>query len=268
MEEYMREQQTTMKELMEDNRRLRAYTDNRNEEQRGGRRQGGADYELPQSPRPLPPPPLPVPDARDGLRGPDVPAPPAPPRLPSSGVEPVPPPEGAGAGRGWLGNLLGGGRSASPPERRGSATTGDGATPAQQWLGPAPQLPREMAILVEGMSQLQSAMVKQMSGDGSPKGPETVKPGAQLPQLPPLGEDSPIDYQDWLTQVEAIMADMSDSSRTWFTLVMREVEKAYVAFLKASPIDRLSLRPEEPDNLVSGAYQRVHARAATMLMAV
>ena len=141
------------------------------------------------------------------------------------------------------------------------------ATSAQRWLGPAPQLPREMAILVEGMSQLQNAMVKQMSSDTSPKGPETVKPGAQLPQLPPLGEDSPIDYQDWLTQVEAIMADMSDSSRTWFTMVMKEVEAAYAAYLKAPPMDRLTLRPTEPENLVSGAYQRVHARAATMLMA-
>ncbi|CAE7317847.1 GIP [Symbiodinium sp. KB8] len=124
-----------------------------------------------------------------------------------------------------------------------------------------------MAKLVEGMSQLQNAMVKQMSSDASPKRPETVKPGAQLPQLPPLGEDSPIDYQDWLTQVEAIMADMSDSSRTWFTMVMKEVESAYAAYLKAPPMDRLTLRPTEPENLVSGAYQRVHARAATMLMA-
>ena len=62
------------------------------------------------------------------------------------------------------------------------------------------------------------------------------------------------------------MADMSDSSRTWFTLVMKEVERAYLAYLRASPIDRLALRPEEPENLVSGAYHRVHARAATMLM--
>ncbi|CAE7548033.1 unnamed protein product, partial [Symbiodinium sp. CCMP2456] len=118
-----------------------------------------------------------------------------------------------------------------------------------------------------GMSQLQNAMVKQLATDTSPKGPETVKPGAQLPQLPPLGEDSPIDYQDWLTQVEAIMADMSDSSRTWFQLVMKEVEMAYLAYLKASPMDRLKLRPTEPEHLVAGAYQRVHARAATMLMA-
>ncbi|CAE7217810.1 GIP [Symbiodinium microadriaticum] len=136
--------------------------------------------------------------------------------------------------------------------RNTKAPTVPSATPAQQWLGPAPQLPREMAILVEGMSQLQNAMVKQMSSDTSPKGPETVKPGAQLPQLPPLGEDSPIDYQDWLTQVEAIMADMSDSSRTWFSLVMKEVDAAYTAYLKASPMDRLTLRPTEPENLVSG----------------
>ncbi|CAE7914595.1 GIP, partial [Symbiodinium necroappetens] len=58
--------------------------------------------------------------------------------------------------------------------------------------------------------------------------------------------------KDWLTQVEAIMADMSDSSRTWFSLVMKEVDTAYTAYLKAPPMDRLTLRPTEPENLVSG----------------
>ena len=266
VEDYMREQQVVMRELLEDNRRLRARVE-------GGpavpvtneRLPEGNDQGVPPPPRVVPPPPLPL--QNNGSVGSDqgLPEPPVPPQ-----GQPLPRPEGLqrDSGRGWFGGLLGAGRSVSPPDRReGVAPVADGATSAQRWLGPPPALPREMAILVEGMSQLQNAMVKQLSTDSSPKGPETVKPGAQLPQLPPLGEDSPIDYQDWLTQVEAIMADMSDSSRTWFSLVMREVEVAYLTYLKAPPIDRLSLKPAEPDHLVTGAYQRVHARAATMLMA-
>ena len=262
VEDYLKDQQTAMKELIEDNRRLRAHIEMTAAS--GGQVPAERDHVLPLPPREVPPPPLPERQPGDLPLGSGVQVPPVPPRLPEQPSEGQPP---ESQGRNWFGNLLGGGRVTPPPERRPEDAAPATATSAQRWLGPAPQLPREMAILVEGMSQLQNAMVKQMSSDTSPKGPETVKPGAQLPQLPPLGEDSPIDYQDWLTQVEAIMADMSDTSRTWFTLVMQEVEAAYAAYLKASPMDRLTLRPTEPENLVSGAYQRVHARAATMLMA-
>ena len=263
VEDYLKDQQAVMKELIEDNRRLRAQME-ANTAPKPRAIAGGGDSLLPQPPQDVHPPPLPV-RPLDELPRPDgVPVPPVPPRLHEQTTASNPTEH---QGKGWFGGLLGGGRVTPPPERRPEAPAVASATPAQQWLGPAPQLPREMAILVEGMSQLQNAMVKQMSSDTSPKGPETVKPGAQLPQLPPLGEDSPIDYQGWLTQVEAIMADMSDSSRTWFSLVMKEVDAAYTAYLKAPPMDRLTLRPTEPENLVSGAYQRVHARAATMLMA-
>ncbi|CAE7842546.1 GIP [Symbiodinium microadriaticum] len=263
VEDYLKDQQTVMKELIEDNRRLRAHIEMTAAP--GGQVPAESDHVLPLPPREVPLPPLPQRQPGDLPLGSGVQAPPVPPRLPEQPSEGHPP---EAQGRSWFGGLLGGGRvTPPPPERRTEDAAPAAATSAHRWLGPAPQLPREMAILVEGMSQLQNAMVKQMSNDASPKGPETVKPGAQLPQLPPLGEDSPIDYQDWLTQVEAIMADMSDSSRTWFTMVMKEVEAAYAAYLKAPPMDRLTLRPTEPENLVSGAYQRVHARAATMLMA-
>ena len=266
----MREQQTVLKELIDHNRRLRAQMEmGARVPEEGDQQRAGRDSGVPPPPRALPPPPLPVHGPGEVSQGPKAPGSPVPPRAP---VQPTNPEASRDqSGRGGFGTLLGGGRSPSLPERGNEvAPPGeDRSLSAQQWMGPPPSLPREMAILVEGMSQLQNAMVKQLSSDSSPKGPETVKPGAQLPQLPPLGEDSPIDYQDWLTQVEAIMADMSDSSRTWFTLValvMKEVERAYLAYLRASPIDRLALRPEEPENLVSGAYQRVHARAAAMLM--
>ena len=46
---------------------------------------------------------------------------------------------------------------------------------------------------------------------------EAVKPGVnKLQTLQEPTETAPIDYADWLTMIEPVMTDLSDSSHVWW----------------------------------------------------
>ena len=56
---------------------------------------------------------------------------------------------------------------------------------------------------------------------------EVVKAGnVELPKLPEYKpESAPIDLDDWLCLLEPIMADLSDSSQTWWGKVMESAKE-------------------------------------------
>ena len=136
----------------------------------------------------------------------------------------------------------------------------------QQWL--AGNGPDRLAVLTDGMVQLQAAMLKQMDKkeDGE-RSPETVKPGTQaLPSLKEVVADTAcVDIMDWLEVIDGPMSDLSDSSAIWWRKVMSEANRAYGVWSLANPMDRLSVGPSTLD-LEDGKFTRLNSRAAAMIV--
>ena len=104
---------------------------------------------------------------------------------------------------------------------------------AQQWLGQKGQ-EGTIAMLADGMAQLQAALIDQIGkkGEGD-RSPETIKPGTQaLPLLKEVCADtSCVDVMDWLEVIHGPMSDLSDSSASWWTKVTTEANRAWQVHL-------------------------------------
>ena len=138
---------------------------------------------------------------------------------------------------------------------------------AQQWLGQQNQ-DGAIAMLADGMAQLQKAMIKQIDkGDTEDKSPETVKPGTlALPMLKEVvAETSCVDVMDWMELIDGPMSDLSDSSAGWWRRVTSEAYRAYGLWSLASPLDRLAIYPEVKD-LEEGKFSRLNSMAAAMIL--
>ena len=103
------------------------------------------------------------------------------------------------------------------------ATGNSSSTTPAQWLGQAPAAPPgdSLALLVGGINQLQAAMLKQY--DGGDTAPEAVKPGTLA--LPP-----PHRFQGWLEVITSAMADLSNSSSSWWAKVKEHATTTYDAW--------------------------------------
>ena len=86
-----------------------------------------------------------------------------------------------------------------------------------------------MALLADGITQLQKAMLKQYdkSSEGE-KSPQNIKPGTSvLPVLKDATADtSCVDIMDWMELIDAPMSDLSDGSAVWWRKVMKEAHRA------------------------------------------
>ena len=127
--------------------------------------------------------------------------------------------------------------------------------PAQQPL---------LAALTAGVLQLQGlqAQLTMDKGDN-----EVVKPGS--PILPPLGPPEPANgsliFQDWLELIHNPIRDLSNYSHVWWAHVLQVSREAYTRWCVASPLDRLSIEPQEQGS-ASGRWVRVNSRACGMIL--
>ena len=127
--------------------------------------------------------------------------------------------------------------------------------PAQQPL---------LEALTAGVLQLQGlqAQLTMDKGDN-----EVVKPGS--PILPSLGPPEPASgsliFQDWLELIHNPMCDLSNSSHVWWAHVLQVSREAYTRWCVASPLDRLSIEPQEQGS-ASGRWVRVNSRACGMIL--
>ena len=146
-------------------------------------------------------------------------------------------------------------RRATPPPR---------PAPVEQQGSPV------LEALARGVQQLQELQVKALEKASSTATTEQVKPGTlSLSQLPSLtdGADSALTFQDWMEMSAAVMSDISESSGTWWAGVIALVEDTYVRWLASSPLERLAVEPTETEQWCEGKWQRVNARASSMLLA-
>ncbi|CAE7219047.1 unnamed protein product [Symbiodinium sp. CCMP2592] len=92
---------------------------------------------------------------------------------------------------------------------------------------------------------------------------------ATLAELPDVsgGSQSALLFQDWIEVASSVMGDVSEQSGAWWRSVMLLVESAYVRWLNATPLERLSIGPEGTEDLVGSRWARLNARVTSMLLA-
>ena len=126
-----------------------------------------------------------------------------------------------------------------------------------------------LETIAKGMKQLQELQVQAMSRTSASTS-ESVKPGTLvLAELPDVrgGAQSALLFQDWVEVASSVMGDVSEQSGAWWKSVMLLVESAYVRWLNATPLERLSIGPEGTGDLVEGRWSRLNARVSSMLLA-
>ncbi|CAE7752608.1 GIP, partial [Symbiodinium sp. KB8] len=98
--------------------------------------------------------------------------------------------------------------------------------------------------------------------------PETVKPG--ITDLPRLPEYQPmtgsIDLLNWLTHIQPIMEDLSDTSYAWWEGTLQDAAAWYTSYSAASPLERLRLKPLSSEGLHRPEWARVERRATAMML--
>ena len=98
--------------------------------------------------------------------------------------------------------------------------------------------------------------------------PETVKPG--ITDLPRLPEYQPmtgsIDLLNWLTHIQPIMEDLSDTSYAWWEGTLQDAAAWYASYSAASPLERLRLKPLSSEGLHRPEWARVERRATAMML--
>ena len=125
-------------------------------------------------------------------------------------------------------------------------------------------------VLSKGIQQLQELQAQALSKGSSTGGStELVKPGtsalAPLPELT-AGCDAALAFQDWLEIASSVLSDVSEMSGWWWKAVMEVVTRAYEAWLRATPLERLNIYPSGDDHLMEGKWSRLNARVASMLL--
>ncbi|CAE7563194.1 GIP [Symbiodinium sp. CCMP2592] len=134
-----------------------------------------------------------------------------------------------------------------------------------------PQINPYLVLVVKGnramleyLNPTAVIMSSRLQGDR----PETVKPG--INELPFLPEYQPqtgsIDLLNWITHIGPIMQDLSDTSATWWTTIMKDVSTWYHQYSSAAPLARLQLRPQASPELTRPEWARVERRATAMML--
>ncbi|CAE7387258.1 unnamed protein product [Symbiodinium microadriaticum] len=96
-----------------------------------------------------------------------------------------------------------------------------------------------------------------------PRGTNTL---AELPDVRG-GAQSALLFQDWVEVTSSVMADISEQSGSWWRAVMLIVEAAYVRWLNATPLERLTIGPEGTEDLIDSRWTRLNARVTSLLLA-
>ncbi|CAE7641347.1 GIP [Symbiodinium necroappetens] len=116
--------------------------------------------------------------------------------------------------------------------------------------------------------QLQALLQQQQQQGPRADRPETVKPG--ITDLPRLPEYQPttgsIDLLNWLTHIQPIMQDLSDTSYAWWEGTLQDALSWYTKYSAASPLERLQLKPSSSQELHRPEWARGERRATAMML--
>ncbi|OLP77777.1 Copia protein [Symbiodinium microadriaticum] len=127
-----------------------------------------------------------------------------------------------------------------------------------------------MDTLAKGIQQLQELQAQALARSAtSSTSMELVKHGtmtlAALPDMK-VGCEAALDFQDWLEVAATSLSDLSEQSGEWWRAVIASTEETYRKWLAATPLERLSLAPDNTEALTSGRWQRLNARVSALLL--
>ena len=122
--------------------------------------------------------------------------------------------------------------------------------------GSQPVDPLEM--LMKSMTQLQQAYLGRSEGD--------VKSSVDLPAMPTVGQDSAVEFSDWVYEAEQIIGSLSDKASLWFSACLEVARTTYDQYNIASPLQRLSLVPAIPQELRDPRWSRLEKRVMALLL--
>ena len=118
-----------------------------------------------------------------------------------------------------------------------------------------------LQLLVQGMRQLQQAyMYKSESKDSDLKG------SVQVPEMPEVGAEAAVAFADWLYELEQSIGGMSDRASVWFTSCLSVARQTYTAYTLASPLERLTRKPQVPEALKDEKWSRLEKRVMALLL--
>lgn len=97
---------------------------------------------------------------------------------------------------------------------------------------------------------------------------EFVQHAPQLPSFPEWnGDTAPIDFNDWLLQLEVVMADLTPTSEEWWERCVAEARSWYAQHTRMSPLQRLTHPVTPSKELATKRWSRLEKRGASLLMA-
>ena len=158
------------------------------------------------------------------------------------------------------------GTGATGPQLLGS-TLPTGSVSAGGVQGPTSSTTPEGNLLATLARSIETLLQQQQQGGKSDR-PETVKPG--ITDLPSLPEYQPttgsIDLLNWLTHIQPIMQDLSDTSYAWWEATLQDALTWYTQYSAASPLEGLQLKPTSSQALSRPEWARVERRATAMML--
>ena len=121
-----------------------------------------------------------------------------------------------------------------------------------------------LAKMMEGMTNLQQQIINNKDKEGDS---ESVRGQQELPPLAPwTAATGLVDLSDWLAVIEPIMSDLSATSGSWWTMLVKEASSWYAEHLRLQPLDRVTHDPTPSSDLTQPRWGRLERRASTMLL--
>ena len=114
-------------------------------------------------------------------------------------------------------------------------------------------------LLPNGAGMMQSHTGNYGGGDQTGSGPKV-----ELPALP--AATTPMDLGDWLILVGPIMRDLSQHATTWWKRTVEEAHRYYEVWRTASPLKRVQLQVQLPQDLALEPYVRTEQRGVGLLL--
>ena len=88
---------------------------------------------------------------------------------------------------------------------------------------------------------------------------------AELPELPSMA--SPLQFGDWIHLCGPVMRDLSSVASRWWDLTTRQAQVHYADWKQATPLQRVQIQPNVPDELQDQrCYGRTEQRGVHLLL--
>ena len=140
-------------------------------------------------------------------------------------------------------------------EGQGGVAMLDGRQGAQD----GQELLQRRDLLPNGAGMMQSHTGNYGGGDQTGSGPKV-----ELPALP--AATTPMDLGDWLILVGPIMRDLSQHATMWWKRTVEEAHRYYEVWRTASPLKRVQLQVQLPQDLALEPYVRTEQRGVGLLL--